>query len=54
MLPVDMPLAIYMEDTFGKTFGKMGYDMLRFSENPIVCIIDSCEAGKKAGDVMPG
>ncbi|MBR4673207.1 MAG: DUF1611 domain-containing protein [Victivallales bacterium] len=54
MLPSDMPLAIYMEDTFGKTFGKMGYDMLRFSENPIVCIIDSCEAGKKAGDVMPG
>lgn len=54
MLPSDMPLAIYMEDTFGKTFGKMGYDVLRFSQNPVVCIIDSCVAGKKAGDVMPG
>lgn len=52
MLLPDMPIAIYMEDTFGKAFGKMGYDMMRFSPNPIVCIIDSCVAGRNAGEVM--
>lgn len=53
MLTPDLPLAIFMEDTFGKPFGKMGYGILRFSQNPIVCIIDSTQAGRKAGDVMP-
>ncbi|HQL08701.1 MAG: DUF1611 domain-containing protein [Lentisphaerae bacterium] len=53
MLTPDTPLAIFMEDTFGKPFGKMGYGVLRFSANPVVCIVDSTQAGKRAGEVMP-
>lgn len=53
MLTPDLPIAIYMESSFGSPFGKMGYGMLRFSRNPIAAIIDSTKAGKKAGEVMP-
>jgi len=53
MLTPDLPIAIYMESTFGNPFGKMGYGILRFSQNPVVAIIDSTKAGKKAGEVMP-
>jgi uncharacterized NAD-dependent epimerase/dehydratase family protein len=47
------PLAIYMEDTFAKPFGKMGYGVLRFASNPVLCIVDSSQAGKRCGEVMP-
>jgi len=53
MLTPDLPIAIYMESTFGNPFGKMGYGILRFSQNPVVAIIDSTKACKKAGEVMP-
>lgn len=53
MLTPDLPIAIYMESSFGSPFGKMGYGMLCFSRNPIAAIIDSTKAGKKAGEVMP-
>ncbi|MCK5806116.1 MAG: DUF1611 domain-containing protein, partial [Lentisphaeria bacterium] len=48
----NQPIAIFMEDHLGKSIGKMGYGLLRFSENPIVCVIDSCHAGKSVSDVV--
>lgn len=53
MLTPDLPLAIFMEESLGGPHGKMGYGVLRFSPNPVVCVIDSCHAGKRVVDVMP-
>ena len=54
MLTPDQPLAIFMEESLGDSHGKMGYGILRFSKNPVVCVIDSCHAGKRVVDVVPG
>ena len=52
MLKPDQPLAIFMEQTLGDSHGKMGYGILRFSPNPVVCVIDSMHAGKTVCDVV--
>lgn len=49
MLDRDVPIAIYMEGAVGEITGKMGYGMLRYSPNPIACIVDSVTAG---GDIV--
>jgi uncharacterized NAD-dependent epimerase/dehydratase family protein len=54
MLTPDQPLAIFMEESLGSPHGKMGYGILRFSRNEVVCVIDSCHAGKRVADVVPG
>jgi len=36
----NMPIAIYLEGCFDKPEGKMGHGILRFSDNPVVCVID--------------
>lgn len=38
-------LALFMEGALGLSEGKMGYGLLRYSENEIVAIIDSAHAG---------
>src|ERR1044072_3922743 len=38
-------LAIYMEGASDSDFGKMGFGVLRYSPNPICCIVDSEKAG---------
>ncbi len=53
MLKPDQPLAIFMEHTLGDSHGKMGYGILRFSPNPVVCVVDSVHAGKSVCDVVP-
>ncbi|NLG13596.1 MAG: DUF1611 domain-containing protein [Lentisphaerae bacterium] len=53
MLAFHEPIAIFMEASFGDTHGKMCYDLLRFSTNPIVAIIDSTKTGKTIAQVMP-
>ncbi|NOY83054.1 MAG: DUF1611 domain-containing protein [Kiritimatiellaeota bacterium] len=53
MLKSDQPLAIFMEHTLGDSHGKMGYGILRFSPNPVVCVVDSVHAGKSVCDVVP-
>ena len=45
-------LALYMEGALGEEFGKMGYGVLRYSPNEIVCVIDSRHAGKSVDDVV--
>lgn len=54
MLTPDLPLAIFMEENLGSPHGKMGYGVLRFSPNPVVCVIDSHHAGRRVAEVMPG
>ena len=46
MLSRDVPLAIYMEGAVGELSGKMGYGVLRYSPNPIACVVDSVTAGQ--------
>jgi len=46
MLRRDQKLAIYMEDAVLAYGGKMGFGVLRYSPNPIVCVIDSKTAGR--------
>lgn len=45
MLDRRQPLAIYMEGAADKDIGKMGFGVLRYSPNPICCVIDSDTAG---------
>ncbi len=45
MLKDSQRLALFMEGALGEPLGKMGYGVLRFSRNPIACIIDSTKAG---------
>lgn len=54
MIPAGAPLALLMHDALVATpgvpyFGKMGTGLLRYSPNPIVCVIDESQAG---GDVV--
>lgn len=49
----DEPLALYMEGAFGDFTGKLGYGVLRYSPNPISCVIDSRLAGKRVPEIMP-
>lgn len=39
-------LALYMEGAFENATGKMGLGVLRYSQNPIACVIDSRHAGQ--------
>jgi uncharacterized NAD-dependent epimerase/dehydratase family protein len=52
MLDPKIPIAIYLEGALGLEFGKMGYGILRYSPNPIICVIDSNHAGKTVCDVV--
>ena len=52
MLKRDEPLAIYMEGASLASIGKMGFGILRYSPNPVACVIDSEHAGKDAGELM--
>lgn len=45
------PLAVYMEGQVQGNVGKMGLGVLRYSPNPIACVIDSVTAGRDACDV---
>jgi len=52
MLRPDQPLAVFMNGFLGDRHGKMGYGVLRFSPNPVVCVIDPRHAGKTVCDVV--
>ncbi len=47
MLKENQKLAIYMEDNLDSDYGKMGFGVMRFTQNPVVAIIDSNHAGKR-------
>jgi len=46
MFATDKKLCIYMEGALDNDAGKMGYGLMRFSENPIACVVDSNYAGQ--------
>jgi len=52
MLRPEQRLAIFMHGYLGDRHGKMGYGILRFSPNPVVCVIDPKHAGKTVCDVI--
>ena len=45
-------MVIYMEGNLDSMYAKMGYGVMRYSENQIVCVIDSDFAGKKVNQVI--
>ena len=51
MLNKDQKLAIFMEASLGSDYGKMGYGVMRYTPNPVTCVIDSEQAGKLVSDV---
>ena len=52
MLDPNLPLVIYLEGALGLDIGKMGYGILRYSTNPVTCVIDSAHSGKMVNDVV--
>lgn len=51
MLGRHQKLAVYVDGALDAMAGKMAYGILRYSRNPVVCLIDSQHAGKDAADV---
>ncbi|PRX54799.1 DUF1611 domain-containing protein [Flagellimonas meridianipacifica] len=45
-------LCIYMEGALDNDSGKMGFGLMRFSKNPIVCVIDSKFQGKTVQEAV--
>lgn len=52
MIDPTQPIAIYMQAALGLDIGKMGYGILRYSPNPVACVIDEDHAGKMVSDVV--
>lgn len=52
MIDSTQPIAIYMQEALGLDIGKMGYGILRYSPNPIACVIDADHAGKMVSEVI--
>lgn len=46
MLSPVHPLAIYMAGAVRNSFGKMGFGILRYSPNPVTCVIDPEHVGE--------
>ncbi len=51
MLRPDQKLAIYMEGAITGYGGKMGFGILRYSQNPILCVVDSEHQGQNIREV---
>jgi uncharacterized NAD-dependent epimerase/dehydratase family protein len=52
LLRRDQKLAIYLEGQLTGDSGKMGYGVLRYSPNEVVCVIDSTHEGKNVQEVI--
>ena len=51
MLKDDQTVAVYMEANLDSDYGKMGYGVMRYIRNPVVCVIDSTNSGRRVCDV---
>ena len=51
MLKKDQSLAIYMDHSLLSDYGKMGFGLMRYSQNPISCVVDTEFAGKTIREV---
>ena len=52
MLQPEQKLALFMEGELTGIAGKMGFGILRYSPNPVACVVDSTHAGKNVQDVI--
>ncbi len=52
MLKPNQKIAVHFDDTLGTLYGKMGNGVLRYTDNPVACVIDSKHAGKKLHEVI--
>lgn len=52
MLRREQKLVLYMEEALTNNAGKLGFGVLRYSPNPVACVIDSTHAGKDVQDVI--
>ncbi len=52
MLKPDQSIAILFDDQLGEVNGKMGHGVLRYSPNPITCVIDTRYHGKHLPDIV--
>ncbi len=50
MLDQQRKIAIYMEGNLNSDYGKMGNGVMHYSPNPVVCVVDSTQAGKRVCD----
>lgn len=50
MLNKNQKIAVYMEANLDSDYGKMGYGVMRYIKNPVVCVVDSINAGKRVND----
>lgn len=46
MLDRNQKIAVYMDRNLDPDYGKMGFGVMRYTQNPVVCVIDSEHAGK--------
>ncbi len=51
MLDPHHRIAIYMQDNLNSDYGKMGYGVMRFCQNEVVCVVDSTYAGETVSQV---
>lgn len=51
MLNNKQKIAIYMEENLDSDYGKMGFGVMRYSPNPVCCVIDSAYAGQRVSEV---
>ena len=52
MFTKNQSFAIYMEDSLDSDYGKMGFGVMRYAQQPIVCVIDSNFAGKTVREAV--
>ena len=52
MLRKEQKLVIHFYEQIDKLNGKMGHGILRYSENPIACVIDFNQGGKTTRDLF--
>jgi len=50
MLNEKQKIAIFMEGNLDSDYGKMGFGVMRYARNPIVCVVDSAHAGMRVCD----
>ena len=46
MFKSNQPYAIFMEGSMNEDHGKMGFGVMRYTQHPVSCVIDSTQAGK--------
>jgi len=53
MLKRTEKLALFCEGALGDYTGKMAHGLLMYSQNPVVCVVDSRHAGKDVREIVP-